>query len=124
MASQLSEEMESVLAGIKDAVLDYARLTLAASKMRGILEHHRKKSQGRVLTRAGEFFRRMTLDSLQGLAADFDSSDRQVLVGLRNGGRVHIEAMSEGTCDQLYLCLLYTSPSPRDRTRSRMPSSA
>ena len=27
--------------------------------------------------------------------------------------------------DQLmYICLLYTSPSPRDRTRSRMPSSA
>ena len=24
----------------------------------------------------------------------------------------------------LYDCLLYTSPSPRDRTRSRMPSSA
>ena len=23
-----------------------------------------------------------------------------------------------------YACLLYTSPSPRDRTRSRMPSSA
>ena len=26
--------------------------------------------------------------------------------------------------DPLYNCLLYTSPSPRDRTRSRMPSSA
>ena len=26
--------------------------------------------------------------------------------------------------DTLYACLLYTSPSPRDRTRSRMPSSA
>ena len=25
---------------------------------------------------------------------------------------------------QGYTCLLYTSPSPRDRTRSRMPSSA
>ena len=25
---------------------------------------------------------------------------------------------------QFYICLLYTSPSPRDRTRSRMPSSA
>ena len=24
----------------------------------------------------------------------------------------------------VYFCLLYTSPSPRDRTRSRMPSSA
>ena len=33
-------------------------------------------------------------------------------------------------CDKLFkitlniICLLYTSPSPRDRTRSRMPSSA
>ena len=27
-------------------------------------------------------------------------------------------------CTLLDLCLLYTSPSPRDRTRSRMPSSA
>ena len=26
--------------------------------------------------------------------------------------------------DQYLHCLLYTSPSPRDRTRSRMPSSA
>ena len=26
--------------------------------------------------------------------------------------------------EQFILCLLYTSPSPRDRTRSRMPSSA
>ena len=26
--------------------------------------------------------------------------------------------------DPTYTCLLYTSPSPRDRTRSRMPSSA
>ena len=26
--------------------------------------------------------------------------------------------------DKLNTCLLYTSPSPRDRTRSRMPSSA
>ena len=25
---------------------------------------------------------------------------------------------------QVIVCLLYTSPSPRDRTRSRMPSSA
>ena len=28
------------------------------------------------------------------------------------------------TISQPYVCLLYTSPSPRDRTRSRMPSSA
>ena len=32
-----------------------------------------------------------------------------------------IEALSAA---QAEICLLYTSPSPRDRTRSRMPSSA
>ena len=30
----------------------------------------------------------------------------------------------EEVWESLYGCLLYTSPSPRDRTRSRMPSSA
>ena len=29
-----------------------------------------------------------------------------------------------GCLEVIYVCLLYTSPSPRDRTRSRMPSSA
>ena len=36
----------------------------------------------------------------------------------------HVEQASELTPDHFERCLLYTSPSPRDRTRSRMPSSA
>ena len=35
-----------------------------------------------------------------------------------------INTMLLDTRGQLWVCLLYTSPSPRDRTRSRMPSSA
>ena len=31
---------------------------------------------------------------------------------------------ASGSCAITWICLLYTSPSPRDRTRSRMPSSA
>ena len=34
------------------------------------------------------------------------------------------EVMARQGFDALCVCLLYTSPSPRDRTRSRMPSSA
>ena len=34
------------------------------------------------------------------------------------------ELTKEGLFYQSMTCLLYTSPSPRDRTRSRMPSSA
>ena len=33
-------------------------------------------------------------------------------------------AVRSNTSDRPKACLLYTSPSPRDRTRSRMPSSA
>ena len=36
-----------------------------------------------------------------------------------------VEAFLAGLAHALHaVCLLYTSPSPRDRTRSRMPSSA
>ena len=38
--------------------------------------------------------------------------------GNRLGENVHT------ITDKVNICLLYTSPSPRDRTRSRMPSSA
>ena len=38
------------------------------------------------------------------------------------GGRVDFGMLH--LVDQFWVCLLYTSPSPRDRTRSRMPSSA
>ena len=34
------------------------------------------------------------------------------------------DSFQEHIDDTLRTCLLYTSPSPRDRTRSRMPSSA
>ena len=36
----------------------------------------------------------------------------------------HTAGRAERTLEMLKDCLLYTSPSPRDRTRSRMPSSA
>ena len=35
-----------------------------------------------------------------------------------------IDRNAIGQCLKTEVCLLYTSPSPRDRTRSRMPSSA
>ena len=51
------------------------------------------------------------------------------LVWLNSGGVQGINPMAHAPAllEMLgvpYICLLYTSPSPRDRTRSRMPSSA
>ena len=52
------------------------------------------------------------------------------LSGLNDGWIIDAGGFSADTFfakyrpDVIYICLLYTSPSPRDRTRSRMPSSA
>ena len=34
------------------------------------------------------------------------------------------EALSQHNYEMIFVCLLYTSPSPRDKRQSRMPSSA
>ena len=47
-----------------------------------------------------------------------------VLEGLVVGPYAAGAALTEADCALYPTCLLYTSPSPRDRTRSRMPSSA
>ena len=56
----------------------------------------------------------------------------QVLT-LNNSDMLNADGVEDESVGQQYLethnkwpkhCLLYTSPSPRDRTRSRMPSSA
>ena len=42
----------------------------------------------------------------------------------KKNSRTMTEKMVVKKYDPVISCLLYTSPSPRDRTRSRMPSSA
>ena len=49
-----------------------------------------------------------------------DRSGREMVIG-----PTHEEVITDIARNELHsYCLLYTSPSPRDRTRSRMPSSA
>ena len=57
--------------------------------------------------------------------AGLDLSGWSVACYNGNNGSVYATVQLSGTLpDQEAGCLLYTSPSPRDRTRSRMPSSA
>ena len=69
---------------------------------------------------------------LIGQAAEFDYAGTQACLALKEEGYEVILVNSNpatimtdrDVADKVYICLLYTSPSPRDRTRSRMPSSA
>ena len=120
-ASEVAEDIELVLAKIRDATQEYVRLTLTASHMRGALESYRKENQGPVLTRAGDFFKKITLGRFEGLTTDYDGDDQPVLVGLRSGKNIPIEAMSDGTCDQLYLALRLASLEQQLRQREPLP---
>ena len=61
-----------------------------------------------------------------------DYSNYRILIVSTSWNREVIDVMQEDAISELKgfnvnhidSCLLYTSPSPRDRTRSRMPSSA
>ena len=59
------------------------------------------------------------------MASDSDPDGDALTVSEVDGDAANIGAPIAGTNGGLFtICLLYTSPSPRDRTRSRMPSSA
>ena len=79
------------------------------------------------------FSRTVTIDSLKTFAENGNSSktlreilnatgssDEKIQSILNNTFEIPITIASK----LVYSCLLYTSPSPRDHTRSRMPSSA
>ena len=59
-----------------------------------------------------------------------ESSSREEMLAKVNTEEGQVELMmyeavfNDPRLDDAISCLLYTSPSPRDRTRSRMPSSA
>ena len=86
------------------------------------------KAQERWLTalESGEY--KQTRDLLRddngfcclGVACDLSGLGEWTL----NLNLTHMFADGRQQAERDYICLLYTSPSPRDRTRSRMPSSA
>ena len=59
-------------------------------------------------------------------ASLFESVVQPVLfaLGLTTYAELGFDAVEFFLYGVIEICLLYTSPSPRDRTRSRMPSSA
>ena len=54
----------------------------------------------------------------------YTKEDAEFLMKVQALPLERIKGVETGGCPHTAICLLYTSPSPRDRTRSRMPSSA
>ena len=57
-----------------------------------------------------------------GFQGEFDGVNASILGGVAL--KAALDDAQIASVDELYFCLLYTSPSPRDLSTSRMPSSA
>jgi uncharacterized protein YhaN len=105
-AAREAERSQEILAGLKENVRRYTRVRLAGIVLRREIERYRAENQDPLLSRAAEHFATLTLERYSALRSDFDDRDEPVLVGVRRDGRrVRVEGMSDGTRDQLYLAL-------------------
>ena len=98
------------------------------------LSHDGKKQK--VLTKDVQFhpvsdkpvhldFYRVTAKSIIEVEVSVNFVGEDVAPGLKEGGTLNVVRYAiEVKCPAGSICLLYTSPSPRDATLSRMPSSA
>ncbi|NUO52225.1 MAG: AAA family ATPase [Polyangiaceae bacterium] len=83
----------------------YVRLRMAATILEREIESYSRENQGPVLSRAAELFQRLTENSFHGLKVVLGDGDRPELVCMRGKEEVDVEALSDGTRDQLYLAL-------------------
>ena len=120
-AADVAEHIEQVIAEIREAAEEYAKLILATSAMHEAAERYRQENQSVVLQKASDLFSRVTLKSFEGLTIDYDDNDQPILVGVRRGKKLPVEAMSDGTSDQLYLALRLASLEQHFNNREPMP---
>ena len=73
---------------------------------------------------AGAGFFPLPKRRLKKMTDEYDTYIEQVLTEVPDADRDAIREEFEKYHTQFRICLLYTSPSPRDKRQSRMPSSA
>jgi uncharacterized protein YhaN len=104
-AAQAEARRQEALARMGNAVERFIRVHTAAKLLRWSIERFREHKQGPLLARASDIFRGLTGGALERLQVDYDHQPPTLLGQRPTGARVHIEGMSEGTRDQLYLAL-------------------
>jgi uncharacterized protein YhaN len=98
------EAMEQAAARIRGDLPVWIRSRLAQALLDEAMRRFRERAQGPMLRTASASLERMTGGRFVRLLAD-DSEPPTLLAERRTGERVGVTAMSEGSCDQLYLAL-------------------
>lgn len=104
-AAHAREEMEAAIARYRAGVRPWAQLKLAQALLGEALLRYREKAQGPLIEAASRYFGAMTGGRFVGLRVDDDSGSPVLQARPAQGAPVSVQALSEGTADQLYLAL-------------------
>ncbi|MEO5327388.1 MAG: AAA family ATPase [Magnetococcus sp. THC-1_WYH] len=104
-AAQMQQELEDTRNELSRHAENYIHLHLGTILLQQVISRFQEQNQGPVLSRAAEFFRRLTSGSLNDLKIDCVGT-KTIFYGVRSQGqKVRVEGMSAGTRDQLFLAL-------------------
>ncbi|WP_119152967.1 ATP-binding protein [Caldimonas tepidiphila] len=104
-AAAQREALELAAARLRSAVRPWARLKLAGALLHEAQRRFRERAQGPMLGEASRYFEQMTAGRYTRLVVDEREQGPVLLAEREDGRRVALDAMSEGTADQLYLAL-------------------
>jgi exonuclease SbcC len=104
-AAVFREGMESALAGIRSSLQPWIRSRLAHALLTQALHQFRERAQAPMLVAATSYFLKMTNGEFTRLVSDDTNSQPVLMAHRQTGTPIHVDAMSEGTRDQLYLAL-------------------
>ncbi len=120
-AARAREAMEAAAAKYQGALKPWARLKLAHALLQDAVTRFRERAQAPMVAAASTYFSLITGGRYTRLVADEAENTPVLLAELPDGKRIHIDEMSEGTADQLYLALRLAALELRRESHPQMP---
>jgi uncharacterized protein YhaN len=118
-AADAQQTVFETTASLAQAAEEHIQAASAAALLRWMLDRHRTTNQAPLISRAGVLFAEVTSGAFTGLTVGYGDNDRPIIFAQRSDGvEVGVEALSEGTRDQLYLALRLGSIEGRVGARS------
>lgn len=104
-AARAEAQRQEALAQMGEAVARYLQVRTAARLLRWATERYREERQGPLLAQASQVFAALTGGTFERLVVDADTEPPTLRARRPDGALLGVDALSEGTRDQLFLAL-------------------
>ncbi|HSI39583.1 MAG TPA: AAA family ATPase [Xanthobacteraceae bacterium] len=119
-AADAAQDEQDALTAIAETADRFVRDHVAARLVGAAIERYRAQHQSPIVERASRAFAGLTGGRWEGIGIDYEQ-DPPRLAARRNGGTLGIEALSEGTADQLFLALRIAAIEEHARRATPLP---